>query len=281
MSLHFEMKLGFGKKKFDIEKLLSEHMSYGVYEDAYRLEEGAKGFPTVVYDQEKIGRGVEVNVQRGKLTLDSLVPSTESDVEILFELMQRAIDLLGIKEIEFEDRKIKSELLEELKDDIKYINRLNLHILQDALEEDPQRSLMIYGAVQIICIGEEVVNRIGESWEEYGNYLHEVQAQDLYFAKPMFLQKEEDILGLYILTSGVISSLPLKKDFLVDTEETPVSKWGVGFNDFFSEELLGMISYDDFLANVDTTNMLDAERFIIELNCDEMKKFLETYGETR
>lgn len=41
-----------------------------------------------------------------------------------------------------------------------------------------------------------------------------------------------------------------------------------------------MISYDDFLANVDTTNMLDAQRFIVKLNTNEMKALIEKYGET-
>lgn len=99
MGLHFEIKLGFGKRNFAIERLLSDKMGFGVYENSYFLKEGVFGSPTVIFDEERIGRGVEVDIKSGKLMFDSPGPSTNSDVELLFQLMQRAVELTGVKKI--------------------------------------------------------------------------------------------------------------------------------------------------------------------------------------
>lgn len=279
MALHFEIKLGFGKSQFDIEKLLSERMAFGVYENSYFLKEGVFGSPTVIFDEEQIGRGVEVDVVGGKLIFDSPVPSTNSDVELLFKLIQRAIELTGATNLVFDEKTIECNLLESLKDGVKNIHQESLRFFEDILQDGEQKHILIPSAVQIVSVSREEVKKIIASWDEYEHYLHQVQVQDLYFATPMFLQNDAEILGLYTLTSGVTSSFPLDKSFLVDTEQIDVSKWGVAFYDLEAEDGLGIISYDDFLANVDTTNMLDAERFIVELSADEMKALVEKYGE--
>ena len=274
MALCFEIELGSVNQEFDIKRLLSSNMGYGVYEDAYRLHEGVIGSPTVIFDAERIGRGVEVDVEEGKLVFSSSVPSTNSDVELLFNLLQRAMELTGAKEMIFDEKAVACGLSGELKDEIKQIHQKALRVLEDALEDENQRQLLIHGATQVVSIDRQEARQMVESWDEFGEYLHRVQAQDLYFAVPMFLERNDGILALYILSDGVRSSFPLEKNFLVDTEQLVVSKWAVGFFDRASEDLMGMIPYDDFLADV-----LDAERFIVKLDIDAMKELLEKYGE--
>lgn len=136
MALRFEIKLGFGKRKFDIESLVSDNMAFGVYENSYFLKEGIIGSPTVIFDKEKIGRGVEVDVEDGKWIFDSPVPSTNSDVELLFTLLQKAINLLGAKELVFNEKIIECHLLEKLKDGVKHIHQESLHFLEDVLKDE-------------------------------------------------------------------------------------------------------------------------------------------------
>lgn len=278
MALHFEINSGLRQGNFDIEKLLSENMAFGVYENAYFLKAGVIGSPTVIFDEKRIGRGVEVDVKEGILTFDSPVPSTNADVELLFRLIQRAIELTGAENLVFQERTVECGLLKDLKDGIKNIHQKGLDFFGDVLEDEKEQDVLIYGATQVVAIGREKIKKIMKSWNEYEDYLHQVQEQDLYFAKPMFLQNDEGILGLYVLTSGVRSSFPLEKSFLVDTDQIDVSQWCVGFCDLEAEDMLGMISYDDFLAGVDTTDMLDAARFVVELDVDQMKDLVEKYG---
>lgn len=277
MSLNFAIKLGLFNRKFDIERLVSGNMDFGVYEHAFCLNTGVIGSPTIIFGKDKIGRGVEVRVEGGKLNFDSPVPSTNSDVELLFELLQRAIELTGAKQLIFNERTVECKLLGQLKDGIKKIHQEGLSFLEE--NSNDKNQILVYGAKQVVVIGRKEVEKIVQDWSEYEEYLHKAQRQDVLFDEPMFLQKEEGILCVYMLTKGIKTSLPKHKNFLLDTDEVDISKWYVGFYDLEKDDILGIIPYDVFLENVDTTDMLDAERFIVELSLDEMKALLDKYSE--
>lgn len=212
MALCFEIKLGSKNKNFDIKNLLSSNMVFGVYENSYYLKEGVVGSPTIILDEKRIGRGVDVDIEGKNLIFHSPVPSTNSDVELLFKLIQKAIELTKAKDFVFDEKVIECKYLEDLKDDVKKIHKDSLNFFEDVLNDENQKELLIIGATQVVCIGKDKVKEFIKSWDEYENYLHKVQAQDLYFATPMFLENDDEILGLYILTSDIKSSFPLEKN---------------------------------------------------------------------
>lgn len=96
MAFHFSVK---HKKKpdFDIEKLLTEEdflterMTYGVCGESYCINEGEVGNPTIIFDSGKIGRGIEVDVTEDEILLDIGMPAPESDVDLIFELLGKAL----------------------------------------------------------------------------------------------------------------------------------------------------------------------------------------------
>lgn len=279
MALHFEVKIPSKvQKHIAIENLLAENMAYGVYGDAYFLVEGEIGHPTIVFDTENIGRGVEVDLTDEAIFFDLSVPATEADVDLTFQLLNRSLMLCEETAFIYEDEAFARDALEPLMQEVKDFQRTSLSRMHQNFLEEDHSECIIFGAIHPVAFDAEAFNVFTEdAWQSYGALLHHVQNQDLYYAKPICLQAEDRIVGLYVLTNGVDSSFPLQPDYLLD-QEINVSQWMVGFFDL-EEEMLGTIAYDVFLEHTDTTNKLDAARFIVRKEKEEMMELVKNYGE--
>ncbi|MBN0919505.1 DUF4299 family protein [[Mycoplasma] gypis] len=279
MSLRFTIDLGSKKKEFDIKQLASEDIEFGYYDNEYRLEEGAFGSPTIFYDKNKIGRGIGIVKEKSKLSFINNVPSTKRDIDLMFELIKKTIEITGAKNVHFDDKKIEISFLDGLKEIVEGIHKENLYLLEESItQSDGDNTVYIYGAKHIVSLGIEEAKKCSKDWKEYENYLHEVQSIDVYYAQPFLTSKNNEIVAFYTLGNEIPSSLPFQKDFFIDKENN-VSKFKICFFDVEKQEVFGMIAYEEFLKNIDTTKKHDAQRFIIELNIDEMKSLIEKYGE--
>jgi hypothetical protein len=284
MALHFSVKQ---KKKldFDIKKLLTEEdflterMVYGVCGEGYNIEEGEVGNPTIIFDSEKIGRGIEVDVTEDEILLDIGMPASESDVNLIFELLEKALRVCEQDEFEFDEDVYKKEALEERKEAVKAAQKEALQTFFKMYKEGEHKELAIFGAVHPVSFGQDEFELIGvDSWTKFGEFLHQVQNQDLYYAKPIFLKKDDEVIGLYVLTSSVNSSFPLSPSYLHGNDIEDV-RWMVGFYDKENENIIGLVPYEEFLNHTDTTKKLDAARFIVKKDIEEMKSILGKYGE--
>lgn len=278
MALHFEIKQKQNEQTItSVEQLVSDNMAYGFYEDIYCLIEGETGNPTVVFDTEHIGRGVEVEIDEEHIFLDISVPATEADVELAFTLLDKALSLCGTTTFVFEEEDFTKEETEQLKSKIKAFQQKYLPMIGEQLAEGPNKEVVIYGAIHPIAFGPDELKQIGENdWQKYGDFLHQLQDLDVYIAKPILMPTPDGIVGIYVLTDSIASSFPLNPDYLVQHE---VSRWLVGFFDRETNDDVGMISYENFLKNTDTGHKLDAARFMVKKDLEEMKRLLEKYGE--
>lgn len=280
MAIHFEIKIKPQQQaKLTIESLLNENIAHGVYEEQFYLREGVIGDKTVLFDVRKIGRGVEVEFTPDSVFLDLPLPATKEDIALACETLEKILTLCGLREFFYDEMPWRLQDLENLKQRIVEEQQDVLQMLQDKIREGELRNLVILGAIHPIAFDTRKAHQEAlQDLDKFSDLLHSIQDQDVYFARPMFLQGERGIIGIYILTDDVPSSFPLQPAYLIDHEEVDVSEWLVGFFDQESEDSLGFIPYDKLLASVEPGALLDAARFLVRLGKKDMKALIEKYG---
>lgn len=277
MPLTFRVKQPTNQTPVTLDQLLTDSMSYGAFENEFCLTEGAIGNVTVVFDKHSLGRGIEVEITDESITFGLPVPSTESDVELVHDLLEKALECTGADEYEFED--IPGPLSQKSRDGVKKLQKMWLKSLESKLMEDGESEIIIYGAIHAIALDENDLKIIGNDWQKYESYLHELQSRDLYFARPTLVRANEGIIGIYNLTAGVASSFPLKPNYLISEDRFNVSRWLVSFYDPEAEDIMGLISFDNFMRNTSTVERFDAARFVVKKELGEMQSLVTQCGE--
>lgn len=281
MALEFIVKRKmFSNITISLKQLLSEHLRYGVHEDVYEINLNKEGETTTIFDWRKIGRGVDVELMPSQAKLNLFVPCTERDVELAFELLEKILNLYNTKKFQYEGQNYTMDQLSQLKDEVKQFQKSVLTQDHNHLIEGKRGAIVIYGAMHPVTFSKEkFCIPSGDHWDEFADLLDEVQMldPDEYFAKPNFYQKknEDEIIGIYTLTTDTDSSFPIHPNCYQYAYK--ISKWYVRFYDYDTEAFLGCIPYDTFVEHCDTSDLIDAERFCVSKNREEMAELLEKY----
>lgn len=278
------------KNKLDLaflQKLCGEQgLQYGVPNQALVLDEyqgGADIAGTVfsVYDPKRIGRGfsfeVAENRQDCKLYLN--IPCTAEDVASCYRFVQNAAGALGAKKIEQDGNAYPVAELSGYRDDVARWNQSVLHEFagRSAGEDGP---MTVFGAVYPVTPDLAFYQKLlalapGEAVRCYGEYLHETQNHDYYYAKPSFFKIDGVVTGMYALTQDVPSVFPLQPEIPVFSgtglKKEDVGRWlvrfgairenGGGFDD------LGQLDFGVFAEKIDLAAKprFDGRHVVIEL----------------
>lgn len=77
------------KKKIDIYEIIKEKgLMYGISEENYILEPLKIGENTIVYQQEKIARGIDIWKEDYDICLSLSLPTSEEEIELFYELIE-------------------------------------------------------------------------------------------------------------------------------------------------------------------------------------------------
>ena len=266
---------GLFKKKLDIENIIFENMSYGTMDESYRLVEKEIGKYTIAYRKNNIGRGFEVQLQKGMINLRMNFPTSNDEIRFFYSYVKRICELLHTTIFEREEEFVSVN-------DVNYFIELDIKTSKDALEKikedietDRMNPIYLFGALNPITIGEKEISIVGNDTEKLVKLFHELQSIDAYYAAVKVYQKQdESLFGIYVLTENVLSIFPFKPGLFMNNK-LKIDKFYVSF--VFDNELKGCMLYEDFMANVDITKSYDTEHFLISLNKRVMKELLEKY----
>ena len=104
MSVNVEIKL---EKMIPIQEIAGQFgLQYGVSDQNYCLEIGEVGDHMILYDPQKIGRGIEVSYEWTTLLLKMPLPTTKHEIKLFYDMIVKICIQNHVKEFIRDDEKM-------------------------------------------------------------------------------------------------------------------------------------------------------------------------------
>lgn len=295
MAVEIEIKQkGFFKKSISlstIQALLKHNMILGERDSnsSYVFNElqndNINGVNLVVKNPDHLGRGFIINTNDKKLYTSLNVPTTDKDVQDFFDFIQKVCSYFKVNLCTMDkETQVKLEDLDSLRQEISLWNK---NYLAQYIEEIYQNeaTFIVFALHNPIYVPMNIL----ESWTKlstdelervFAEYLYDKQSEDIYYMKPTFYQKNQDILGAYTLTETV-DSIVAKQAFVPPItsglpEGIEPNIWNLGIVRFpdNAEPTIDHIPYNTFLEKIKVLNLeeYDQKHWILR---NPSKSFLE------
>ena len=196
------------KKPLSINNLTLGKYSYGHFDDYYRRVDGLiEGF-NVLYNPNKIGRGIQFqwsNFLRNEISLSVNFAGTKYDIEMFHEVIRNIMHVWKAKTFERDGVVYKEADIDAWCNSDKDCNW--------AFLAQQEENMTIFGAAFPIDIdfkNEEITKLIVNQDEEgYANYLHKLQSSGAYFAVPIIYSlNENEYYGNYVASADTDTIFP-------------------------------------------------------------------------
>ena len=239
--------------RLNVEDILKNcNLKFGSYDDYYILEEDKMyDNKMILYNPKKFARGIFMDLNKfvsGKVTLSISLPTTPSEIDDLFNVINEIINQYVNVSLYIEDNKYDKNILDNLKDDL---NKSCLDNLRQIASNNPQLKLIQTLVKFPYTFSDEDREKFKNAKDltEYEELLHKIQDVDIYYAKPILRQKPGgDVLSCYSVSNNCTSVFPIDgKNVLCrynqDSKHTIITF-------FILEEMKivgGMYDYNDFI----------------------------------
>lgn len=292
IEIHVRQK---GRKKFPIELSLlkgiceANGLQYGVPNqvlafDRYTGGEDIAGKAFILYDEQLIGRGVtfELNENGCDCLLCLSLPCSTQDIALFYNLAEVLCGILGTKRLEHDGEDI---MINHLPANREYIERLNLETMLEFIKQGASgRQMTVFGAVYPITPElkfYETMQTLAESKliDFYSFFLHEMQKNDCYYAKPSFFTVDEVVTGMYFITQDTSTIFPINPEMPIfsgtDLKAEDIQRWEISFGSIDAEgELtpIGLMEYSEFAQKffLGSRPHFDSNHVLIKLTAADM-----------
>ena len=239
--------------RLNVEDILKNcNLKFGSYDDYYILQEDKMYNNTMIlYNPQKFARGIFMDLNKfvsGKVSLSINLPTTPSEIDDLFNVINEIINQYVNVNLYIEDNKYDKNILGDLKYDL---NKSCLDNLRQIASNNPQLKLIQTLVKFPYTFSDEDREKFKNAKDltEYEELLHKIQDVDIYYAKPILRQKPGgDVLSCYSVSNNCTSVFPIDgKNVLCrynqDSKHTIITF-------FILEEMKivgGMYDYNDFI----------------------------------
>jgi len=253
-TLRIQAKTLFGNKSVDFKRLIQNcGLQFGHNNDFYILEDGAENNTVILYNPNRIGRGIFFDgrkMSEGKVEISYNIPTTEAEITDFIRVVKELESQL--KKVEMycveEECKYTVEQLEQNKDRMVQfsLNKLNEFCL------NKEYVSYIFTLAMWPCeLTEELVTKFERctDLQEFEQILHEKQSLDVYYGKPRLLQKQTGEIGaFYTFTEECESIFPVKADRFLNLELITINEGYVRYYIFSEDRIMdGLYDYDKFI----------------------------------
>lgn len=251
------------------QMVLGERDSNSAYVFYELKSEDIDNVNIVVQNPNHYGRGFIIYTKGKELCASLNVPTTNQDVNDFFDFVQKACTHFKVDSFTMdEERQIKVNDLESQRQETA---AWNMDYLSNQVKELHENELLfiVFGVNNPIYIPASLLEQWSKETPEsleiaFSSYLHLKQKEDLYYMKPIFFQKDNNIFGVYSLTVTVDSIIPKQPFVPPVTSALPdgvePSAWNlsiVRFNNTTEPD----IDYVDYSVLVDKISHLDLEEY--------------------
>ena len=262
---------GLFKKKLSIEEIIKiTNLSYGVCDENYRLIKNEIANHTLIYDENKLARGIDISLDDKDIILLLNLPTSSSEIRTFYDVIEKICNELNIKQY------IREEETVSLNDKEKFIEYdekgsiAGLESLQKEIEKDNYKSLEIFGIYNPISIGLNEIKKINNSLDNFEEYLNQIQSLDVYYATPRVYKVDGKLIGIYAIGANISSVVPIKP-YIILNQIRGIEEWYVMLKEGKT------VKYDDFISNVTQKEYYDANHLIVTLSENEVDLLLDKY----
>lgn len=286
-TLQIKQKKLFGKTKLDIPALArSCGLKYGSDDDFFILQEGQmSGGTAIFYNPDRIGRGIFFDGSKGENGLYEIsynIPTTGGEIADFIKLVKEVERRLGKAEMYCveEERTFTGE---ELEQNLDQFVRFNLESLKQFCNNKEYQNYILTLAMWPYTLPADKVLAWGGCTDlaDFEKTLHEIQSQDVYYAKPRLMRKGDagDIGAFYVLTEECESVFPVRADGFLNLNQLKIKEGFVQFYIYSEERMLdGIYSYERFIERIRTygAQQFDADHVLIpSLNKESLEKLAD------
>lgn len=259
------------KKKVTIKEIIEiTNLSYGVCDEAYRLIPKEIGKRTILYDKNKLARGIELSLENNDIILRLSLPTTPKEIRCFYKIIETICKIFNTNTY------IRNEETVQIEDNETFIKSdeegsiYGLKDMKDILATKEYPYMQIFGVYHPIAIGSKEIKEIDNNLENFENLLNKLQQLDLYYAAPKLYQTPDKLIAVYAIGTEIPSIVPLKPG-IISNKSKDIKDWFV----FLPGNKA--IKYEDFINNVDHDNYYDANHIIICLKEEKIKDLISKY----
>lgn len=259
------------KKPLSMSDIVSGHKwSYGTLDDHGRLDKGKidNNGPLIIYDTENIGRGIQIldHDSSKEIHLALVLPATEGDVRMLYEVAKRIAELWKSKHISVDGDK---EDVSNLDHCIDFDIKTHKSVLRNARQIfNGSEYLNLACATLPVCISIEQLENFADDYNEFGHYLHEKQMISAYKSAPLFAQLDDVICSIYVFFDNGEIILPKEPEmkFTQDGEIYTCEESYIFIHDLFEGEKMSKMRFRDFVGRVPSEKKMEFDYRHILIN---------------
>lgn len=185
------------------------------------------GESLIIYNDKEIGRGFEISFEKRKVELRLPFLCTKKDIELFYKYIKIVCEKIVDVDVFEQDGTIYN--LGELAELRKSIEDVNLEYMNDMLRKDGE-STVIFACLFPIHIEQDFLRKtselnIAEFNLKYAQYLNEKQQSDVYYARRIMVEFDNDKLyGIYAIGEGIRTVIPSEEvGYLQEVDQEYVS----------------------------------------------------------
>lgn len=258
-TLQMKQKKLFGKTVLDIPSLAQAcGFRHGSNNDFYILQEGEQDQGTAIfYNPNRIGRGIWFNgrkAQEGYYEISYNIPTAPAEITDFVKLAREIERRLGKVEMYCveEERTFTTGELEQGIESFAAFSRKSLN--QFCGNKDLGTHILTLARWPYTLPEEKVAFWTNcADLSDFEQTLHDMQALDVYYAKPRLLQKSDtgEIGAFYTLTEECASVFPFRADGFLNLSELKVAEGFVRFVLYSEQRAMdGLFPYGAFMEEL-------------------------------
>lgn len=261
------------KKKMNIEDIIKlTGLSYGVCDENYRLDRDEISEHTLIYDETRLARGLELCLEGTDILLSLSLPTAPSEIRLFYNVIKQLCNELNTRKYLREDVEAHINENEEY---IKWDKEASVATLEDITNKtgDQYQRFEIFGVYNPISIGQVELRRINNNLINFEEFLDDIQSQDVYYATPSVFRKKDtdELFGIYSIVADVPCVVP-NKPYIILNQIEGVENWYVMVRKGIT------VGYEDFINNVASNQYYDANHVIVLLNDSEIDVLIDQYS---
>ena len=266
---------GLSGKKLSLKEVLTEELTYGIYDEYGRFDEGKEGDYTSVFSPEDIGRGFQIHFDGKTTEIHLNYFNSRHDIELCYMIVARVCKLQGVDTFIREGEKFALHQIEQaIQRDIE-ANTYSLQIVANQITSGETQKLTVFAAIHPLYIGKKEIALFGSDTDQFSEWLNEKQQPDRYYAVPHFYDKNDgSTFGCFAVRAEVPSIVPVVPEIPMSMNgRFEVGSWYVmlGYSDDRkSDGQMKIIPYDKLIENVPDAEYYDANHVVVVLTDDQV-----------
>jgi len=262
MSVSIEIKQ-YGNEKINItveEIAALKNLKYGIMDSYYTLEEGKTGRYTILYDRKRPGRGFEVTVENGDVSLYLPLPDSPYEIELFYSLVEKICYKLCTGYFYRDDETVTIDhVYDYIEQDIN-TSEYAIRTFAQKIRSGESDSIVLFGVFNPITIGINELNEIGGTIDGFEKYLARIQSIDAFYSNPKFYKRKNDtVFGMYFVGENIATVLP-HKPYVPFNSIDNLDSFFVRIPEYND------IPYDAFMANIRVAEYYDHNHIIVNLD---------------